>query len=32
MVRAGRETLKREHCDAERCIQPFLKLFKEFGE
>ena len=31
MVRAGRETLKREHCDAERCIQPFLKLFKEFG-
>jgi hypothetical protein len=32
MAGAGRETLMREHCDAERCIQPFLKLFNDFGE
>lgn len=32
MVRAGRKTLMREHCDAERCIQPFLKLFTCLGE
>jgi glycosyltransferase involved in cell wall biosynthesis len=28
MARAGRETLTREHCDAERCIEPFVELLE----
>jgi glycosyltransferase involved in cell wall biosynthesis len=32
MVGAGRETLRREHRDAEACIQPFLNLFNAFRD
>lgn len=29
MARAGQDTLVREHCDTQRCIEPFLRLFAE---
>jgi glycosyltransferase involved in cell wall biosynthesis len=31
MIRAGRNTLMRDHCSAERSIRPFLRLFEEVG-
>jgi glycosyltransferase involved in cell wall biosynthesis len=31
MINAGRQTLMREHCNPERCIEPFLGLFEELA-